>query len=743
MMLRAIVTACFFCLLSVAPGASEGKSERLALVVGVSAYGAQSLANAASDAMLASSALEKAGFTTTLLIEPTKGQMRAAIAALAEAVNQAGNDTTVAFYFSGHGVQFGGENYLIPSATDLFQGTPAVSDFEDQSVRAQWILDKLSETAAARILLVLDACRTNPFRSDRRSLPDNNGLAKMSAVPGGPDTMIIFAAEPRFAAFDGPEGQNSFFSRAFAETIALPGLDISEVFNVVRERVRVDAKDRQRPHLEGLFRFVFVQSAQVREPSNKFGIAMSRVQSGEDGFELLREALRTRTIADIKQAADGGDGFAMYLLGLAHWDGMGGLKPDLTEAVRLMRRAVARGVGRAAGSLGYYYCCADDGPKNQTESVEWFRVGMDLGSPGSIRNLAFSYRDGTGVPKDLIEAERHFLLAVERGMPRSYSDIAWLYRSEDYGQVNMAKALEFYQRALDAGYARAATDIAAIYQFGEGVAKDVGKAINILESAAPSQCAECWTALGTIYSDENVSLADATKASNAYLHGAEGGDAEAMLIVGRRMRKGEGIAKDEAEGFRWLDRAREAGNLEAIGAAGQVLARGEGVARDPERAAALLRAVLEIEQDPKKRFKVYVPNYWGYGRSLAELHETGGIQGASKEEAARLYARYGKKDGAMKRFTVPVTCGKLQSPFFIYLIDWERDEPSTDEQWEWLKSERGCTAAPDVVESFRKLFKIARDNKVAFTDLTVYALSNADADKNNDAPPPIKSETAQ
>jgi hypothetical protein len=229
---------------------------RVALVVGVSDYGPQSLENPLNDARLIEASLANTGFQTELLLNPTRGQLRAAVNNLAGLAASKGRNTSVAFYFAGHAVQFDGENWLIPTGADLFQGVPSTANFEDSSVRAQWVLDRLSESGVSRVLLILDACRNNPFRADRRGVGEGNGLVRMTGLPGGPDTMIIFAAEPRFSAFDGDTG-NSPFSRALAGAMVVPGLDISEVFDMVRTQVRGMTDDRQRPHVEGLFRFQF------------------------------------------------------------------------------------------------------------------------------------------------------------------------------------------------------------------------------------------------------------------------------------------------------------------------------------------------------------------------------------------------------------------------------------------------------------------------------------------------------
>nr|WP_228059026.1 DUF2610 domain-containing protein [Nostoc sp. LEGE 06077] len=83
----------------------------------------------------------------------------------------------------------------------------------------------------------------------------------------------------------------------------------------------------------------------------------------------------------------------------------------------------------------------------------------------------------------------------------------------------------------------------------------------------------------------------------------------------------------------------------------------------------------------------------------------------------------------LTRFTVPITCGTIKSPFEVYVWDWKLNEPPTTAQFDWVEKARGCEVPKDVVESFQKLYKIARENNVSFRELSIYALSNANQKK--------------
>lgn len=719
------------------PISNATTDDRISLVIGIGEYGGSNtnLPNAINDAKLIDRTLESVGFSNRkLLLNPTKGQLRGAIEEISRTVAgfHANRKATVLFFYAGHGVQFGGENYLIPSKSTLFSGNPTEADYDDQSVRAQWIVDKLSDAGAGRIIAILDACRNNPFNADRRGAEP--GLAKMDIPKGGAETMIIFSAEPRSVAYENPGGNNSHFTRILADNIPLPGVDVAELFNIVKERVRHETKERQRPHVEGLMRFTFKRAMADQRSGPKSELAAITDVPGKDAITLLKSILQRRSLAELMADADAGDGYAMFYTGIALAEGVGGSEKNYRKAAEYLRKAVLRGVGRAASALGYMYQSGELGPVNDVEAVEWYRVGMEHGSTGAIRNLAFSYRDGKGVPKDPREALRLFRLAYEKGSMPALVNMSWLHRVDDYGMKDLVLSKRYLELAIESGHTDAAIDLANMYSSGVLGPKDSETADKILTASAEVGCAACWAQLANNRQAEISSRAENNTPTEVeqrdltklFAKGAEAGDAAAMVEFGNRLSRGEGAEKNLVKALDWYHRADLAGNPEGTGSLGKLLeSGGPGINRDPERAAKLLRRVLELEKDPKNRFRVYVPNYWGYGQALARLHASGEISGASKAEAERLYDRFGGRKSGLKRFTVPINCGNEKHPFHIYVIDWKRDEPSTDEQAEWLKSERGCEVPSDVIESFRKLYKIAKDNNVAFSDLTVYALGNA------------------
>jgi uncharacterized caspase-like protein len=240
-------TACAVAALSswalAAPAAVES---RLALVIGNDAYQDSPLLNPVNDAKAVSAALRSAGFEVIERHNQGAVEMRRAIREFGEKLR--GRDVGL-FYFAGHGVQVNGRNFLVPARADIRHE----DEIEDQSVDVALVLNKL-ESAKARVsLVILDACRNNPFVRGSRSA--QQGLAAMEAPIG---SLIAYATSPGQVASDGT-GRNGLYTEHLVREMQRPGLKVEDVFKRVRAAVRLASSGRQVPwentSLEGDFYF--------------------------------------------------------------------------------------------------------------------------------------------------------------------------------------------------------------------------------------------------------------------------------------------------------------------------------------------------------------------------------------------------------------------------------------------------------------------------------------------------------
>ena len=215
--------------------ASAQAERRVALVIGNSTYKTVSpLRNPVNDVRLMRRALKAAGFDVMLVENADYQRMRKAIIDFG---NKLSVDTVGLFYYSGHGIQFDGANFMVPVDAKL-----AKKDYV--AVEAVNLNDVLARMGAAENrlnIVVLDACRNNPFPAFEKAA--SRGLA-VTPAPGG--TYIAYATAPDDVATDGT-GRNSPFTAALAQTLGTVGLELDSVFKTVRDKVYTVTAKRQLP----------------------------------------------------------------------------------------------------------------------------------------------------------------------------------------------------------------------------------------------------------------------------------------------------------------------------------------------------------------------------------------------------------------------------------------------------------------------------------------------------------------
>ncbi len=223
---------------------------RLALVIGNSSYKTGRLDNPVNDARLVAGALRKAQFEVIEVLDASQRQMKRAIQKFGERLDTYGKHGVALFYYAGHGVQAGGRNFLVPVDAVIRRET----DLDIEGVPADWVVEQLEFAKSALNLIILDACRNNPFSHGFRSL--QSGLARMNAPTG---TLIAYSTAPGDVAADG-DGANSPYSKALARAILVPGAPVEQAFKEVRVAVRSATKGAQTPweasSLTGDFYFV-------------------------------------------------------------------------------------------------------------------------------------------------------------------------------------------------------------------------------------------------------------------------------------------------------------------------------------------------------------------------------------------------------------------------------------------------------------------------------------------------------
>lgn len=208
---------------------------RVALVIGNGSYETAPLSNPPNDAEDMARSLGTAGFKVILRKDQGYREMRAAVREFGAALKGA---TVGLFYFAGHGLQINGRNYLVPVQADI----QSEADAEDLAIDANYVLATMEQSGSKVNVMILDACRNNPYSRGFRSA--TLGLAPMQAGSG---MVIAFATAPGSQASDGGRDRNGLYTKHLLSNLEEKDTDILKVFQRTRAAVVRETRGRQIP----------------------------------------------------------------------------------------------------------------------------------------------------------------------------------------------------------------------------------------------------------------------------------------------------------------------------------------------------------------------------------------------------------------------------------------------------------------------------------------------------------------
>ncbi len=271
---RCVVLAGFLSVLLLAPAVVFGATDkRVALVIGNARYASAPLANPVNDAKDMAGRLKELGFEVILVPDADKQAMEQAVE---RSKRNLQSSHAGLFYFAGHGLQLDGQNYLVPVDAQI----NSESDVRYRTLPADWVLGKMEDAGNPVNIVVLDACRNNPFSRGFRS--QNQGLAQMRSPKG---SIITYATAPGEVAADGG-GRNGLYTKHLLRHMGTGGIKVEELFKRVREDVYKDSGEKQLPwtssSIMGDFSFATGTATIVTEPASA---------SGTDALQTEKERL--------------------------------------------------------------------------------------------------------------------------------------------------------------------------------------------------------------------------------------------------------------------------------------------------------------------------------------------------------------------------------------------------------------------------------------------------------------------
>ena len=260
---------------------------RIALVIGNSQYTSNKpLNNPTNDAQAVSQLLNNAGFEVVMAFDLARDLMKQTVEEFAARANEKGKNTVVLVYYAGHGIQVDGENYLIPTDAKF----EAEADLPDQGVKLAEVMGALEAATSKMRIVILDACRNNPFGGT------SSGLAIVDAPAG---SIVAYSTAPGTEAFDG-NGKHSPYAAAFMRTAKTPNLPIEQVFKKVRVLVNEATDTKQTPWESSSLTddFVFFSNVNVNNGAPAPDVLPARVTIAELGSRPVQTAYEAAIAED-------------------------------------------------------------------------------------------------------------------------------------------------------------------------------------------------------------------------------------------------------------------------------------------------------------------------------------------------------------------------------------------------------------------------------------------------------------
>jgi TPR repeat protein len=297
------------------------------------------------------------------------------------------------------------------------------------------------------------------------------------------------------------------------------------------------------------------------------------------------------------KASEADDSEAQRILSFIYSYDKSGIKNDLVESMKWLRKSAEQGNADACMELGNRFQLGYDGTVvNDAEALRWYLKAADKGNCNALLSLFMMYSQGTsGVKKDEAQAIKWLNEAIKQaeiqGDAGILSAIANYFKEgilikQDDAIANdlLGKAVKFYRKAADQGDAYAQNNLGNLYDSGKGVKQDYDEAVNWYRKAAEKGNPYGQYRLGWAYENAQGVKQDLAEALNWYRKSAAQGDADAQNSVGDMYDSGKGLKQDYVEAVNWYRKSAEQGNTYGQYRLGWAYANGQGVKQDQAEA---------------------------------------------------------------------------------------------------------------------------------------------------------------
>jgi len=313
------------------------------------------------------------------------------------------------------------------------------------------------------------------------------------------------------------------------------------------------------------------------------------------GFTLLAQS--PPPSAEVRKAAEQGDGAAQFKMGNAYRLGLGVTK-DAAEALEWYRKAAEQGEPNAQLSLGFMYESGQGVAQDYPGAVRWYRLAAEQGNASAQFDLGLMYAHGRGVAQDYPEAVRWYRKAAEQGDATAQYNLGVMCAEGQGVAQDYPEAVRWYRKAAEQGEPKAQYGLGFMYTKGQGVAQDYPEAARWYRKAAEQGEPNAQSSLGFMYVRGQGVAQDYPEAVRWHRKAAEQGEPKAQYGLGVRYANGQGVAQDYPEAVRWYRKSAEQGNPNGQYGLGVMYTRGQGVAQDyPEAVRWFRKAAVRGEPD--------------------------------------------------------------------------------------------------------------------------------------------------
>ena len=579
--------------------------QRVALVIGNQNYENRPLNNPVNDADSMAATLRACGFTVLKHANLDLDSLHTAVYEFGQMIKEGGVGL---LYYSGHGIQVDGKNYLVPMNAKIEKEYQV----KTRCLNVDEVLYAMEDAGNRVNILILDACRDNPYEGRYRSSGNSGGLATINAPSG---TFIAYATAPGQVALDGT-GSNNPFTELLVEMIHEPGLKIEEVFKKVRIKI-----EGQTPwdssSLTGDFYFKFPQAKpnQLRE----------NYQAGVDEY---KRGAHSMALLQWRPLAEKGDARAENNLGYMYYKGEG-VERNAEEAIKWFRRAAEQRYAKAQNNLGYMYYKGEGVERNVEKTIKWFRRAAEQGFVYAQYELGCDlYSDYYDVAENIewcrkaakqgyAEAQYnlgYFLAFYLSEDEENGEEVNWLSKAAEQGhslaqylssinveeiprwlrQITAQEETEgvydmdtmcalvrrnvpslpfsgsgmssegdaaearkaWFHRAAEQGYDTAQNTLGVMYYWGYGGwTRNIKEAVKWFLKAAKQEYVYAQYNLGFMYYYGKGLARDTNEAAKWFRKAAEQGHTNAQYYMGLMYYKGEGVLQDYVKAHMWLNLA--------------------------------------------------------------------------------------------------------------------------------------------------------------------------------------------